>query len=510
MEFDECSRSTRISNIYYSLNEMGKFRFPEQEILNINPDKLAISVSGGGTRSMTCAIGHFRALIRYDRDILSKLSYLSGVSGGSWFVNLFGLSNVSVDNFLGESIPIHDINRHTLVHTNYTDPLYLGNVISNFPVFDVIYNGFMRGVDTDKLWELMCSEIMLKSYKLNNTYVCYSEEDANLQREFNNIKCSFPRKNFPFIITASATLEEDQIFTHEDVGLYEFTPMYSGIRVPNHKYGGILFANDLFGCEFREINSATDHVEILTIPECEDATIEMSIASSSAAFGVEALKLTHTSLPFASSLSQIRLRTKVWGFTSKEEHEINLIDGGFLDYTGIISLAARGCKKILAFINCNRYTGNYCDFGITQLFGVDEGFKCYGCELREKVRIFSVEDWIAMRLDFEKRVSEGKLGYFHRKMNVLHNWRVGVNGGYETELLIIPLYQHKSFYDELKIDINSPDFYDLRDMPNIDYLISNENRALELPNSEVNFLSTYTDWYLTEIIKELPDFFNEI
>jgi hypothetical protein len=499
--------SQRISNVYFSLNEDGTFRFPEQENMSVDPTQIAIAISGGGTRSMTCAAGHIRALLRFDPDFLQRSSYISGISGGSWFSTLLVTSKLNTKTFIGESIKIHDINRHTLNTTNYYDVGYIGNMISNFDVGGMIYRGYSAGNKASKLWDFTCSALILDPYGLDDLTLANSRDEAKANYQFNNVKSTFPKPGYPFLISGVATLDDGADLTHDDTELFEFTPMYQGIRVPNRDYGGILFSNTAFGCNFKELNYVTDRPDILTVNRDEAATIETSIASSSAAFAIEALKLRNSIIPFSKALSKIRMTTKVWGFTSKEEHKINLMDGTFFDYTGVISLAARGCKKILAFLNCGEYNRNYCNFGITHLFGIDDEFKCTFSELHDKIQIFSLEDWIQMRKDFEKRIEEGKIAYFHRKMNVMHNWRAGVNGGYETEVLFIPLFENKDFFDQLPIDIHSDDFPELNNMPNIPYIFGNDDRALELSASQVNFLSTYCDWYLTKIIEELPDFF---
>lgn len=503
----------RIANVYFSLNEEGKFRFPEQEQLNVDPNKLAVAVSGGGTKSMTATTGFFRALMRKDPEFYKHISYISGVSGGSWFATIFTLAKMNLQNFLGESILIHDINRHTLNTTNYYDKDYIGNVISNFPVTDTLLKGYEYGIKLSKIWEFVNSSLILDHYLLDDLYLSTSKEEAKLNMKFNNIKCTYPKKDYPFLIVNSATLEEGRIVDETDVQSYEFTPMYQGMRVPNTKYGGILFSNSVFGCDFKELNTVKDGLECLTVKKEENCTLEIGIASSSAAFGVEALKLASSHNPIINKFSNIRLTTKVWGFTSKESHIVNLMDGYFMDYTGVISLAARGCKKIISFINCSSFDNNYCNIGIAHLFGLEDEFKCIYCELRDKVRIFSLEDWIQMRLDFEARLKNGKIGYFHRKMNVLHNWNIGVNGGYETEILFIPLLHYQPFFDQLKIDIRSNDFPELNGMPNIGYMPNfndfiNGDKTMELNNAQVNFLSTYCDWYLTKVMKEIPEFFN--
>lgn len=499
--------SKRVSNIYYSLDGEGNFRFPEQDELDINPNKLAIAISGGGTRSMVASIGHFRAFKRKNQEFHKDISYISGVSGGSWFATIFTLARVDMNSLLGESIKINDISRLTLNTTNFYNKDYMGNMLSNFPIVDKLSNGYLTGVLPSKLWNYAVSSVILDPYDLDNLYLVNSKKEAKLNSEFNNINCIYPKSGYPFLISVAATVDERIPLGDENTGLFEFTPMYSGMRVPSTEYGGILFSNPAFGCNFKNLNSATDKLEVLTVNKNRNAKIEISVSASSAALGIEAIRLTNSMMPFSGYMSRTKITTNVWGFASKQGRELNLVDGTFLDYSGVVSLAARGCKKIISFLNTESFHGNYCNFGITQLFGVDDEFQCDYHKFKDKNRIFSLENWIQMRKDFEKRIEDGKIPFFHRKMDVLPNWRIGVNGGYETEVLFVPLLKYNKFFEQLPIDVNSDKFSELKNVPNIDLIFSKEGFPLELTNSQVNLISTYTDWYLTQIMDELPEFF---
>src|SRR5208282_1231446 len=52
------------------------------------PDQVGFGVSGGGIRSATFALGIFQALAK--QDLLSKIDYLSTVSGGGYFGSFYG------------------------------------------------------------------------------------------------------------------------------------------------------------------------------------------------------------------------------------------------------------------------------------------------------------------------------------------------------------------------------------------------------------------------------------
>ena len=514
----------RTTEIYCSLDQNRRFRFPEQEYLNIDNNKISVAISGGGTRTMVAAMGHFRALLRKFPDFLEKVSYCSTVSGGSWVMSIITFARVCLGELIGDSVPLESMTREKLMELNYKphhsgdhhsahqhynfEYRYLGNVISNCPTVDVLMTMLLKGESLPHMWEMLCSHLFLRPYDLQLKYITHSRESSVLNHHFNRMSCVYPNKKVPFWIGLSAILDSELI--HKNAVALEFTPMYSGVRVPHQKYGGFLFGNGGFGCDFQEVDTLDDHLENVVVQPQYSNFLETQIGASSAAFGTEAVKIKESSQPFHELVARVGPKTLVWGPESTQAHEINLTDGGFHDYTGIIPLVARGCKKILAFLNCDRFEGNYCSFGVTHLFGLDDQFKCYACELRDKMKVFSVHDWVQMRHEFEERLERTGLAFFHRKMQVLHNFRAGVNGGYEAEVLMIPLFPSRNFDKKCSFDYKSPHHPDLNDMPNVSYIFGFNGSVLELTNSQVNFLSTFTDFQLTEIMEYLPEFFEEL
>lgn len=463
---------------YCSVDKNMKFQFPEQNNHSVDPNKMAIAISGGGSRSAICSTGHFRALRRKNTEFYKRISYISSISGGSWFSSIFTYADVNIVELLGESIPLEYINKETLTKTNFDIDTFIGKIFNNFPVANRAIEGFFRGISPEKIWSYICGSLILEPYGLNRKTTSISKNENE-----NNI---FPRDGAPFWICTAAIMDNNNL---ENGALTcEFTPMYSGLSTPQLKYGGLLFENQGFGCDFKELYSLEDSI---MSTKGEDFTLDMIIASSSAAFGAD--------------IPNINLKTKIWGFVSNKDHDVDLIDGGFADFTGITSLVARGCKKILSFVNCSKFDNDYNNIGISHLFEPgDNPWYTYGKDLE----IFSKDSWYLLKSGFEKRIEENKTVYFYGKIPVLSNWKAGVNGGYEVELLIIPLFEHPDF--QIPIDVNSCEFQELNKFPNINYIFALEDKILELSESQINLLSTYTDWYLTKVMDELPCFFEEL
>jgi len=70
---------------------------------------LGVCISGGGSRSLSLAVGQLRALSALG--VLDQVSYVSGVSGGSWATVAYTYLPSSFDetSFLGVPVPPQQI-----------------------------------------------------------------------------------------------------------------------------------------------------------------------------------------------------------------------------------------------------------------------------------------------------------------------------------------------------------------------------------------------------------------
>lgn len=489
----------RNTQIYYTLDDNMNFQFPE----SIDTNKIAIALNGGGIRTMACSMGYFRCLLRHDPKIMNKISYISTISGSSWFIAILLFGNCNLNNLLGESIPIYDINKYTLKGYNFDKCEFMGHVMTNCQVTEPMLNARRLGISAPQAWEYTCSKNFLYPYGIDGKFVCDSKESMKAHKKINNIDCVFPPKNYPFWICNSAVVDKQLTYATS----CEFTPLYSGVRVPNYNYGGLYLESQGFGANFKKI----PHKECrqnLCISPYNNNLLDNFIACSSCAYGVPFLQCYKENRPLSVMLKELNPITDLWGIMSDRDHEMNIIDGYYFDGTGIINLAARGCKKILAFINCGKFN-SYCDLGISHLFGLESKMQCYTSNLRRKLAIFSSEDWDEMKIDFEQRIEDGKIPYLHKKLKVLPNWHAGVNGNYETELLIIPLLPNCDFIEQLQFDHKSEEYSELREFPNFSTFYIDGSVEINFTKRQVNMLSTYCDWLLTEIIEEIPCFFEE-
>lgn len=500
--------SKRTSDVYFS-KKNGQYCFPELESNIVDNSKLAIAISGGGTRSMSASIGQFRCLLKHNKNFLDNVSYISSISGGSWFTSILTYSDYKLEELLGESVPLFDLKFHTLNSANYENEAYIGHVISNCSVFDSFYYANKR-VRSDKVFQYVLGKVFLSKYNLQGKIPVIDMKHVKINEKINHISCICPIKKMPFVILGSAVI--DAYYPNgnaTDVSCLEFTPMYSGVRTINNKYGGLLFGNQSFGCNFKKLKHHNDYIDNFIVErEFGDNLLETAIACSGSAYSVELFNRKET--VFGGILSKLNPKTQLWGVNSDKSYEVDITDGGYFDYTGITSLVARGTKKILSFLNCEEFNCNYCSFGVTHLFGMDQKYGCRGCELRNGNEIFSSRDFDDFKDDINHKMKHNKVLYHRKKLNVLKNDKVGVNGNYEVEIIFVILSRVKEFDDILHPELHNHEHLNYNNFPNYKMMFENDGSVLELFPTQVNLLSTFTDWCLSKVIKAESDFFEEL
>lgn len=517
----EETMNIRNATLYKSINE-NKFVFPEQTDKDFDHNRIALAISGGGTRSCAIAMGSFRRLKENNKHTSKDISYVSSLSGGSWFSQIYTYADVDEDELLGKSIPLDKISRRSLNYTNFEKgDMFMGNVLINCPISDIISNGLRKGVQHSKIWDDVIRTNFLMKYNLNGKIPTDTKENVIKNKELYNIDCVAPRDNTPFSISFTSILEGNNDMSNLetcDLALCEFTSKYCGIRTPHMLYGGVYIESNSFGCVFekRNVDKLNEQNVVQTdvsIHPVRTNTLESIMGSTSAAFGMDVL--INKYIPMVNKLTSMTPVTNVWGQNSNSNHQVYSIDGGFIDFTGVLSLAARNCKRVVCFLNVegsdtinNTDKINYCDYGMTHLFKMERCFKCKHSELRENVGIFSIKDWVPMRKEYEERRKSSRVAYFKRKMMVQPNKRIGVNGNYEMDLIMIPLIKNKIFEELIGIELGSSKYPELANFPNLQTIFENNGKAIELTNSQVNLLSTYSDWYLNEVMEAEPEFFN--
>jgi hypothetical protein len=177
-----------------------------------------------------------------------------------------------------------------------------------------------------------------------------------------------------------------------------------------------------------------------------------------------------------------------------------LSDGGLGDNTGILSLLARGVKKIIALNNIEFYK-NDCD--IKCLFGIAEA-SCIpiGSMANNQIKVFNSSDYQNILLpEFAKNTINGGPAFAKVFLDVLPNYLYGISGEYKVELLLINLQPCDRFLNLLPAEVKNQitTLGSFSNFPNYRTFFQNLNLGvISLTLSQFNLLSTYTDWCLNQ------------
>ena len=199
----------------------------------------------------------------------------------------------------------------------------------------------------------------------------------------------------------------------------------------------------------------------------------------------------------------------------KKEYRSRLVqigDGQHIENLGIVSLVARGVKKIICFSNPEtkifdegaNLIKNSCQVDISDLFGIKND--CDTAKLKGRnVQIFNSSDYDIVFKDFRNTFASGGPTFSRRRLNVRQNLLHNVKGGYQVDILFIFLQPSTKFLNSIKNkklrDGIKKDFLDFKfsKFPNYETIQANLlEGGLELTRVQINLLSSYTDWCIQQ------------
>jgi len=525
------------NNKYYKKNKqtvnalIWKYPFPE---LNphfnfglVVPDinKVSIAISGGGVRSYSACVGYFRALYRYG--LINNIQYVSTVSGGSWFYGLYSYcSHVEEKTLLGNSLKPENMTLNKLAKYNKNNEYFMGHIFTKKDILEYLLEEFLniKNDEIDLVWNNAIGKMILEPYNIDfKNPIAMNKEHANsiLSRNPNIKKVLYSRyKSFWLCNTTLC----DELFPHIVVPL---TPLYGGFHQKlynnGNMTGGTLVENHSFGSEIEKQKDTS----IETVNNIK--TLTDMIGTSSTAYATMLYKQSKNNnvlkyiLPkdLTSLIPNYNILGDIVNSTSK------LADGGFSDNTGILSLAARNVKHIIAFANIHNSIESKCQINILPLFGIFSE-NCNKLDTLSPtgnfdVQIFNTEDYEKyIKPQFSKTRIDGGPVFARHTLEVIQNEKNGVNGGYSVDILFIVLEPSRNFLDklpdEIKKEITNVPLKSFKKhhgkfnkFPNYDVAFHNfEKGMLYLSLSQINLLSSYTDWCLQqpELKKHVMEMFS--
>lgn len=195
----------------------------------------------------------------------------------------------------------------------------------------------------------------------------------------------------------------------------------------------------------------------------------------------------------------------------------NLIDGGFSDNSGVLSLVARGVKRVISFTSANEMNNLFSS--VARLFGTASSQVCVTAKealAGTSLQIFNTSDYtgdtttlgyIGIAKQFANTYASGGPTFARASLRVLPNKLYGVAGNYTVDILFVLDVSSSTFNTQIASSISSqfttsnsvinPVKYN--NFPNFGVFFQNPSRGIiGFTPDQVNLLSTYTDWSLNQ------------
>ena len=364
--------------------------FPEQNgrerqlpELNDKAD-LGVAFSGGGTRSASATIGQLRALKRIKLNngasLLSRVKYISAVSGGSWATLPFTylprrildrktdrLVSLTDEVFLGPYLPPEKI--LSLKDLKSTHKYSLARAISHSILTGRYLMAALSGAG-DETFATAISKIFLKPFGLDDnkkfftwnaqtrSAIIASNSKRNHRHYLETGDFYTARVGRPFLIIGASLLYKRLILPLEITPLYiGVRQLFSGAGKGGRNIGGGYIESFAYDSMLHDNDARRPPV---TVKFWEKISLKRSrkqyfytLADVIGTSGAAPVLLAHS--------ARVKRLARFVGFAAyrhwaipkdrKGEATYQHGDGGFLDNLGIMPLLARGCRNIIVFIN---------------------------------------------------------------------------------------------------------------------------------------------------------------
>ena len=364
----------------YPADERGPF--PEFELDSGRSDRylpsqrpLGVAISGGGTRSLSAAIGQMRALRQLG--LLDAVGAVSCVSGGTWFGTLFNYvsDTISDETLLG---PMIAPNALTLADIRSLDPNNLGAPVpeaTNGAILkelgELVKEKLLGRVPFNRFYSRIVGTLLLKPHGLDDTRSFFALDGHSV----NAIVAANPglspgdfltvRQDRPYFI-ANAT----QIFPDDEKAVrrhFAYTPLYigtpqlfRGAGPAGQDFGGGY--SQAFAFDSKTPTGASSPVSVTTPDPIFLLSDVMGSSGSAPAASLNQLGLADDGFPQFNSWPTVDLGQQASALYSFD-------DGGSLEDTGIVSLLYRQYPVILAFVNAELPIGSQSDESVDGISG---------------------------------------------------------------------------------------------------------------------------------------------
>lgn len=564
-------------------------KFPEDEFQEIKSrPSIGICFSGGGTRSAVASLGIMRALKRMGYE--GRIKYISSVSGGSWFSTAYTYlpNNVSDMDFFGERLGISEINKTRKLREN-TDSSDFLRAASKTPTVPGLLFKYPNPFGAN--WFRATSKIYLEPFGLysENTkkYFTWSKESRdrilNKNTFLSEENFNIVEKPRPYFIAGGTVSTQDIL--EKLVSMFWFlkyppiwtTPLLTKLGViaalirfapdilstfdrkldkmaqaeMTPLYYGVFSENNLSSTGFIESfginksyhglfvdtqsNPPGDGYYLRPIKNVHAMnTLSNIVGATSAFFGIMSLPRKR----FRSAKSSLfSSDTSYFPITNPGEKKVKckIIDGGYIENTGIMPLLRRKVERIIVCNNSSESFSKNIDKKISDS-GMDFSNLKYGdlvrCiptaitylfDVQRDIDEVNYDDFLQRKTnhvflnenkDLERMCKgflENKSAYgvtFHKeKYQVIENINYKTKK-YEVEIIWFLLDSSQEWDAEMTSDfISKFDNQEIKDslkkFPNF------ETNRTNLSKEEISLLANFTDWCFGRINgPTLQDFFS--
>jgi hypothetical protein len=211
-----------------------------------------------------------------------------------------------------------------------------------------------------------------------------------------------------------------------------------------------------------------------------------------------------------SSLSMFSPSYKIWNASSSSElipdsGKVLVSDGAFADNTAVVSLLARGVKRIVSFLH-NGEIQPFPDqnplgwLDIASLFGTvtSDMTTLYPYYSGNTLQVFESDKYDEFKQQLIDRNTNGGPSFSRMRLKVLPNYNYGVAGGYDVEILMFYLLPSTEFNQllpqEIQDEIALGASGRLSGFPLFATLLQDGLNVCEYTMAQINLLSTYTEW----------------
>jgi hypothetical protein len=480
-----------------------------------------IAVSGGGSRSLTCAMGQYRALEYLG--VLDQIGVISSVSGGTWASASFVYlpSNIDDDDFLGAATP--DPGSITNSSLGTLSPNNLGNAptrLSFFSVIEVLHHLKSKyGYKNDVLWQGLIGERIFDLWNLwqvgsdglpLNYYSGVADDVAKTITPNNpGLDASqFTLRQRPRpLLVMNSSIFSNQTDRGAQLLPFESSPFGTGIRAtfPAIGPGGREIGGGLiqpFAMASPTVVSVSGNLATVAPPARPFSLVDMA-SISSAAFAQD----VQDKVP---EFDGIVPKYPYWPVADPNPKDADLYwfaDGGSLENTGVCALLARGVKRIISFTNTQTPLTAPAGKPVTLessvqlLFGIEPDEKSVGMTesyvasaanaTPDFVQVFESSKYNDLTTGLvTANLQNGGPAMFKQTLTVMPNQNFDIAGNYQVEILWVYNTAVPNFIKALSPDVQRT-VNDLRHFPN--YLTIEQ---LGLSATEVNALAELSFWNL--------------